>query len=309
MKQTIRSSYAKFDPVHLLDGLFIPMKGQSRKRRLYVAPRRFGDVEISFQGFEQLGADDQSVLLAITAQLGIDGLLIGSSPTAISKSLLDGLELAHCDGVDIATKKISLRSLSIDAGYSPSRSTDIVAASLNRLSNAQIREENTATGWDQRSNLIRTKFNRKTKEIYIAANPRITNAVFNGQHVRVSLFERNALETEVAKLLHCWLSSNIRLGASLGIGGNGAKIDTLAAHIWGTELETETAKVRCTRRGHLKDALIEIADKTKNLKGGNGWVIDLTESGLAYVGRPDQLPLFEHTYEMVPSDVIGVLTP
>ncbi|MCY5962584.1 replication protein C, IncQ-type, partial [Salmonella enterica subsp. enterica serovar 1,4,[5],12:i:-] len=87
--------------------------------------------------------------------------------------------------------------------------------SLNRLRATQIREIDRETGWDRACNLISLSFNHKSGEIYVAANPRLTCAVFHGQHVRVSLFERNALETEVAKLLHCWLCSNIRLGRAL----------------------------------------------------------------------------------------------
>ena len=56
-----------------------PTKGKKRGR-LFVEPRRFGDLEIGFQGFEQLGADDQSILLALSAQLGIDGLMIDDDP-------------------------------------------------------------------------------------------------------------------------------------------------------------------------------------------------------------------------------------
>ena len=302
MKQIIKSSYAKVDPVHLFDGLFVPTNGINRKQRLYVPPRKFGDSEISFQGFELLGSDDQSVLLAITAQLGTGGLLIGSQPNKIASDLRSKLSLTYDEATPIATKKVSLRSLSIDAGYDPQRSTSTITASLNRLRNAQIREID-PTGADRTSNIISAEFNRKTKETYIAANPRITNAVFSGQHIRVSLFERNVLDTEVAKLLHCWLSSNIRLGNSLGRDGGGAMIDTLAPHVWGVNQEEQSAKVRCRRRGLLRDALDEIADKTMKLQGGYGWVIDQTKPGLVFVGRPKELPTLEHQHELMPSDV------
>ena len=74
--------------------------------------------------------------------------------------------------------------------------------------------------------MISVSFNHRSGEICIAANPRMTRAVFRGQHVKVSLFERNELESEVAKLLHCWFCSNIRLGRG------GAHLDTLAPHVW-----------------------------------------------------------------------------
>ena len=289
------------DPAHLNDGLFIPTNGKKRGR-LYVMPRDFGDRVISFQGYEQLGAGDQSVLLAISAQLGIDGLVIENDATGdISKQLRLDLEIKGGDTTaPLASKKTSLRSLLIDAGYKSERDTREIKEALNRLSNCQIREQNKLTGWDRRSNLISVSFNSKTGETHVAANPRLTASVFKGQHVKISLYERNELHTEVAKILHCWLCSNIRLGKALG-NGNGARLDTLAPHIWGATWDTESSKVRSHRRGLLRDALDEISNKTKRLHGGYGWAIDQTSSGLAIVSRPKDLPAIE-ALDMKPSD-------
>jgi len=291
----IKPAFARFDAAHLFDGLFVPTKGRKRGR-LLVSPREFNGCEISFQGFEQLGADDQSLLLAISAQLGIDGLLIDEESGPISQQLKLDLQLTGDTlGVTPATKKTTLNSLMIDAGYKPSaRSTKDAHKMLNRLANAQIREYNKKTGWDRRCNLISTHFNRMTGETFIAANPRLTAALFSGQHVRVSLYERRALETEAAKILHCWLSSNIQLGKSLG-NGNGAKIDTLLPHVYGPGHETESTKVKSVRRGKMRDALDEIRDRTAMVPSENwrGWQIDQTSSGLVMVSRPNTLPLIE----------------
>lgn len=301
MPQRIRAAYARFDPAHLFDGLFVPTKGK-RRRRLLVEPRRFGKTEIAFQGFEQLGADDQSILLALTAQLGIDGLVIGASPTGpVSRQLRLALDFRQDDGAQLASKRTSLRSLLIDAGYNPDTSTDKAKASLNRLRATQIREIDQETGWDRVCNLISVSFNHKTGEIYVAANPRLTGAVFRGQHVKVSLFERNELESEVAKLMHCWLCSNIRLGQALG-NGNGAHLDTLAPHVWGRAAwHTYAASDRSKKRGQMREALSEIADRTRSLQGGIGWAIDQTSSGFVLVSRPKALPFFEGEHEMTPA--------
>lgn len=297
----IKPAYAKLDPAHLFDGLFVPTKGKKRGR-LLVEPRRFGDLEVGFQGFEQLGADDQSILLALTAQLGIDGLVIDATPPGpISQQLRLALDFDRDDGAPLATKRTSLRSLLLDAGYNPEIGTKKVKDSLNRLASAQIREINRQTGWDRRCNLISVKFNHHTGETYVATNPRLTSAVFSGQHVKVSLFERNELETEPAKLLHCWLCSNIRLGKALG-NGNGAHLDTLGPHIWGRAWEGFSASDRSKKRGQLRAALDEIADKTKYLHGGYGWAIDQTSSGLVMVSRPKELPFLEGKHELRPSE-------
>lgn len=298
-QQLIKPAYARFDPGHLFDGLFVPTKGKKRGR-LLVEPRRYGKLEIGFQGFEQLGADDQSILLALSAQLGIDGLVIDANPAGpVSRALRVSMSFNQDDGADVASKKTSLRSLLIDAGYNPDTSTDTAKASLNRIANTQILEIDRATGWDRRCNLISASFNHKTGELHVAANPRLTGAVFRGQHVKISLVERAALESEVAKLLHSWLCSNIRLGRALG-NGNGAHIDTLAPHVWGRVAWDEASKkVKSQRRVQLRDALYEISDSTRS-RQGMGWAIDQTSSGLVLVSRPKELPFLEGMHEPSP---------
>jgi hypothetical protein len=151
-KQHIKPAYAKFDPAHAFDGLFVPTNGKKRER-LFVEPRMFGHLEINFQGFEQLGADDQSILLALTAQLGIDGLVIDATPQgAISNQLRLALRFNQDDGAPLASRRTSLHSLLIDAGYRDhecGRALQDAKASLNRLSNAQIRERDHVSGWDR----------------------------------------------------------------------------------------------------------------------------------------------------------------
>lgn len=300
-QQRISPAYARIDPAHVFDGLFVPTSGKKRGR-LLVEPRRFSSLEIGFQGFEQLGVDDQSILLALTAQLGIDGLVIEGAPAGpVSKKLRGEMDFNQDDGAPLASKRTSLRSLLIDAGYHPDTSTEKAKDSLNRLRAAQIREINRETGWDRVCNIISVSLSHKTEQIHVAANPRLTGAVFRGQHVKVSLFERNELESEVAKLLHCWLCSNIRLGRALG-NGNGAHIDTLAPHVWGRQSwEVASQKVKSQRRGLLRAALAEIADRTHGLQDGMGWAIDQTGSGLVLVSRPKELPRLEGRHELTPS--------
>lgn len=305
-QQHIKPAYARLDPAHVFDGLFVPTRGKTRGK-LLVEPRRFGNFEIGFQGFEHLGADDQSILLALTAQLGVNGLVIdAASDGPVTQKLRRALGFNEDDGSSLATTRTSFRSLLIDAGHNPETSTSKAWVSLNRLRATQIREINRESGWDRVCNLIAVNFNRKSGEIYVAANPRLTGAVFAGQHVKISLFERNELETEVAKILHCWLCSNVRLGQSLGYG-NGAQLDTLAPHVWGqTAWEGFTAPARSKRRGQLRAALDEIADRTRGLHQGNYWVIDQTSSGLVLVSRPRQLPVVEQ--RVTPSEFYGAMT-
>lgn len=288
-----KAAYAKLDPVHVFDGLFVPCNGKKRGR-LLVPLRRFGQIEIGFHGFEQLGADDQSILLALTAQLSLDSLMIPAVPNGpIARQLRLALDFQQDDGAQIATRRTSLRSLLVDAGHNPETSTNKAKVCLNRLRATQILEIDRDTGWDRVCNLISISINHKSGAIYVAANPRLTGAVFRGQHVKVSLVERNRLQTEVAKLLHCWLCSNIRLGQQLG-NGNGAYLDTLAPHVWGEAAWSGfSASDRCKKRGQLRDALDEIAECTADPQGKTAWSVDQTGSGLVLIGRPKELPLLE----------------
>lgn len=147
------------------------------------------------------------------------------------------------------------------------------------------REMNSQTGWDRRCNRISVSFNHKTGEIHIAANPRLTDAVFHGQYVKVSLFERNELETGVAKILHAWLCSNIRLGRALG-NGNKVHPDTIAPHVWGGAAWARFgASDRSKKRDQLRAALHEIADQNLTCMAA-GWLVHRPDEQWASDGQP-----------------------
>lgn len=279
--------YSRFDPAHLFDGLFVPTSGRKRGR-LYVPPKQFGDTVISFQGFEELGADDQSVLLAISAQLGVDGLVIKHDVEVgeIAQELQLRIALKDDLKSDLASKKTSLRSIFYDAGYEieSGAAFDAIKRCLNRLANAQIREID-SRGWDRRCNLIAVKFNHQNGDIFIAANPRLTEAIFHGQHVKISLYERNQIKGEVAKILHAWLCSNIRLGSAMP----SVKIDTLLPHIYGQErLERASPRQMSSFRQQTKRALKEISNKTD-------WKITISGAYSA-IQRPKNLPPLEEIF-------------
>lgn len=280
-------SYARIDPAHLFDGLFVPTNGRPRGR-LYVPPRDFGEAQISFQGYEQLGSDDQSILLAISAQLGVDGLILdGVAPEQrVSRALRENMDLRPDTGGHVASRQTSLRSLLQAAGYASDSGAELDAVKrvLNRLANAQVREINRKTKWDWRANLISAVFSHDAASgtVYVAANPRLTSAIFGeGQYVRISLQERRTLASEAAKLLHAWLSATLREGHHLA-AGQGVSLDALGPHVWGPAHVEGSRKVRSIRRGLLREALAEIGELPI-------WRVDATASEVA-VSRLKALP-------------------
>lgn len=309
------SSFAAVDPSIGFDGLWVPSNGLKRtiehpaidpdsglpvidkrtgeqKMNLFrpplnVAPRRFGDSLISFQGVEQLGEDDQSVYLAICALAGIDGLMVYSSSAGeISRQLRSGLNLTGRNvAASVSMITTDAATLAREAGYKdPNGAWRCIQASINRLRNAQIRE--VWKGQDRASNLISASFNKDTGEMHVCINPREAAALIGGQFVKISLAERRMLDSSISKLLHAWLCMNVRLGHPLGYG-NGVAIDSLIPHVWG--FAPAAAPVMSKRRGLICDALADIKAAT-NIRGGDlAWEIEFDRK-LAHVTRAKQLP-------------------
>ena len=313
-QKIVETAYAKLDAAHFMDGLFVPTRGKKRER-LFVAPKIINNIEVSFQGFEQLGDDDQSILYALSGQLGLNGLFINKEPPAENGAQLRlALEFNEDDGGRVAVKSTTLRSLLIDAGYPPNKSTNFVKDCLNRLANSQIREFDLDSGWDRRCNLISVIFNRKTNAILVAANPRLTYAIFatkNQHHIRLSLFERSALDSSVAKILHAWLCSCIHPGQSIGFG-NGIHIDKLGPHIWGGEWEKSSISAKSRKRNLIREALDEILEKTRHLhsegdrtKIDAGWAIEQKTNGVVFISRPLKMPV----WGLTPSEMDALKPP
>lgn len=86
--------------------------------------------------------------------------------------------------------------------------------------------------WGMSQLISKARGDNGNESIQIDLNWRLTAAIFGGQNVKISLEERRELGLPVAKILHGWLSAYIREGGQLGYG-NGAKVDTLVAHVWG----------------------------------------------------------------------------
>lgn len=302
LKQHTSPSYTRFDPAHLFDGLFIPCRGKGRGR-LVVAPRKFGQSKISFQGFEQLGADDQSIFLALFAQLSASKTIIKATPSGqISKKLRHAMSLNLDDGSPLASNELHLSSVLDTAGYENSRSgaaLNRARVSLNRLRGAQIREIDQETGWDRVCNLIAVEFSQRSDRFHVAVNPRLTGVIFKPHYIKISLVERNALKTEVAKLLHCWLSSNIRPGKSQ-VNPNGIHIDSLGPHIWGHNQWLESNhQTLYKRRSQLISALREISECNRDIEGAHKWAISLSGNGLVKISRPKKIPIYQDTYQTI----------
>lgn len=281
------SKYARVDPMFMTDGLFVPTarKGQA----LYEVGREYDQGEVVFKGV-QLTAAHQSVLLAVCARTGRSGLLVkGTKDDTLGNQMtLDFFEnpkagrdaLAALEAVAEAERKdktlveCSAYSLLLDAGMETGgKDYKKVANLLSDLATVVLYRRVGKRG--AASNLL--SFVHDGDKMSIALNWRLAESILGeAQNIQVSLMERHGLSASVARLLHAWLSAHVRQGFSL-MDGQGAKLDTLARHVWGNRPVSDS--VKRNRRSELRKAIEEIGQL-------DGWAADVDERGVARFSRP-----------------------
>jgi len=302
--------FTKFDPAHLLDGVFVPCNGIKRGR-LLTPMRDFGEHKVQFRGPWQLSAFDQSLLLAASAEIGrhSSGIRIGPTSGPISQQLLLNLEPKKNESRDPLAKAamapISLRRLLLNAGYvradqEPSgRLYQLVAESFDRMRATTVRDIGPmpdGTMADRSATLVSAHMEPETRQIYIAVSPRLSEALLGDRHfVTISLFERACIETEAGKILHAWLCSTLRPGAWLG-GQKRTRvaITSLISHVFGPTDELDD-KALYRRRKAIKTALKEITglhEKFGPEAGMQPWTVEIEKTHVA-IRRPSEMPRLE----------------
>lgn len=107
--------------------------------------------------------------------------------------------------------------------------------------------------------------------LYVALNPLIAQAVMGGgQHVRISMDEVRALDSETARLLHQRLCGWIDPGKT-----GKASIDTLCGYVWPSEASGSTMR---KRRQRVREALPELV--------ALGWTVTEFAAGKYDITRP-----------------------
>lgn len=270
------SKYAKVDPAFFTDGLFVP---KANKSKAISIEREWDNGIIKFRGV-QLGVAHQSVLLALCARAGRGGeLILKGSKNDLHAAQMDLLECLG-DAQDAATAivEVTAYSLLVDADMSDGGSSyERLIQYLMELQTLVVYRKSKHLDKGGSSNVL--KFSHTGSCFRISLNWRLANAILgDSQYVQVSLFERNLLSDPVAKILHAWLSSNVRLGQTLG-AENLVYLDTLISHVWGED-KASNSVIR-QRRLKLKKALASI-------NGVNDWVCQ-EEGGKWRIVRPKNL--------------------
>lgn len=278
MSKSNVSSFAKVDPAHLLDGLFIPTakKGEA----LYGVEGAFNNINIAFKGV-QLSVAHQSLLLAISSrtarQAKAHSVLVTGSAKDLKLKQVQNLELTgEAENLDVSIVKCSAYSLLMDAGIGTGgKSYDEMVKMLHEMSTVTMYRGDVKRGGT--SKLL--SFTNVGEQVVVSLNWRMAGAILGSQNIQVSLYERIELsDSPVAKILHAWLSGYIRLGGNL-MAGRGAEIDTLVRHVWGN---------RPCSDGVIKQRRLRIREALSAINKLKGWVCRIEKTHV-FISRPKKL--------------------
>lgn len=277
MSKSKVSSFAKLDPAHVLDGLFVPITKTGEA--LYKVEGTFKGGVIKFEGV-QLDVKHQSVLLAIMARgarAGKDKVVIDGSATDLQarQARLSLSVDGSAQESKMGSVKCTAYALLKDAGMEDSKKG---YADLKKILTqlATVKLYRSANGHWGVSSIIGNVGGDDDGNLIVTINWRLAGALTGGQNVHVSLNERHALSSSpVAKILHTWLSAYIRPGGQL-MAGRGAEVDTLIRHVWGN---------RPCSDGVMKQRRMRIREALDHISRLEGWTarVDGTH---AHISRP-----------------------
>lgn len=247
-------SHARHDPAHCLaPGLFRALKRGERKRSKLDVTYDYGDGKrIEFSGPEPLGADDLRILQGLVAMAGPSGLVLGPEPKTPGGQQLRLFLEPKWEAVetDAMVVKGSYRALAREVGYADIEDSRPIRECIERLWKVSIIAQD---GRKRQGFRLLSEYASDDAEgrLYVALNPLIAQAVMGGrQHVRISMDEVRALESEAARLLHQRLCGWINPGKT-----GKASIDTLCGYVWPSEASPSAMR---KRRQRVREALPEL---------------------------------------------------
>lgn len=252
MSSAERYEFALHEPAMALAPIFLALGKKPQERKKLDVSTSFGNAQLRWRGPDVLGIPDQSVLLALLAIAAQQDW--AACPSAASESgqqLLRGIRYDNTgEASDLAVLKASWRKIAFAAGYKSEggQNINLVKSALRRLAETTIWEERDGKVYQS---LILFFVVGDQDGVTVILNRRTTDALWGGQHVRISLSERWQLGNDVAKALHAWFSSHLRPGA-----GKTYRLDGLQKHVWGNDA-SDGGTLR-SRRRTLRSALARV---------------------------------------------------
>lgn len=261
--------FSLHDPGLAIASIFRPVCRGRRPQGLNVS-HAFNGLSLQFTCFEWLDVRDQSVLLGLCGLAGISSSEITAlSAGQIGQQLWLDLEPTQQAVIDKAVVITTSLYQVLDAARlkdNGSTGYDRLRDVLYRLSQVGCRAR-TADGYDWSMRLL-SYAARPDGGVSVALNGRFA-AALAGQHIKTSLVERHSLPTEIAELLHCYLTAWVREGSTQRSG-----VDKLVVRIWGIESANEDTTRK--RRERVREALEAVGNLA-------GWSVQIEGRGIAAI--------------------------
>lgn len=263
MRSAARAEFALVDTPALMCGLFRPLPRASTRKKLDVS-FEFGGLELRWRGPDQLGAQDQSVLLGLLALAGQSGLNLDAQPATemggkVRANLQAGGWAAEASGMLLQT---SWSALARASGLGTSgKDLAQVRASIARL--AEVTLWLSKDGKHASTRLVSYMLG-DIAGVSVALNFRLARAMSGQQHTRVDLLERWRLAGDTARVLHAALCALPRKGTKRRY-----RLSVLERAVFGEQGAGSTGR---DRRRRLLDAIAEI-------DGLAGWRVDFEGTG------------------------------
>lgn len=249
-------THARHDTAHCLaPGLFRSLKrGERKKSKLDITYDYGKNESMRFIGFEPLGADDMRLLQGIVAFSGPNGVMLTpKTKSDIGRQLRMFLDPKfEALEQDALVVRESLTRMLHEIGLTDGmENIKALKASLIRMSNVTVIVK---SGTKQASyNLMSHAFDESDGRLFVALNPRITEAVLGQRKfAMINMSEVRKIKSDPARLIHQRLSGWIDQGKKAKI-----EIGTLCGYVWPDQATENTFK---KRKATVRKALSEIND-------------------------------------------------
>ena len=280
----IHRAPVRYLPAAGLSTLFRPLAKGAIRPVLNVGYELGAGGTLHFSAREALGVPEQTLLLAILQLAGEQYADLGKIATVgahdcrglpsrlWSEMYPDGgVSMPATVMVRTTWKALNLRCGSGDGGSI----TAMRRASLQRLCEVVVWEEEQGRRRTRQSFLM-VWMEGDDRRVHLALNHRLASVFFDGQYAKLWMQERQRLPSDLAMLVHAFLSTCIRPGNQLKIG-----IHTLAERFWPQDHATAPEGTRRRRLVELRQSLSAIG------RLGHWTVLLDTQRDMAVVQRKE----------------------
>lgn len=256
--ELIHRAPVRYLPAAGLSTLFRPLAKGPQRPVLNVGYEMSSGGTLHFSAREALGVPEQTLLLAILQLAGEQYADLGQAATVgahdsrelPSRLWLEmypdgGLSLPATVMICTTWKALNERCGSGDGGSI----TAMRRACLQRLCEVVVWEEEQGRRRTRQSFLM-VWLEGDDRHVHLALNHRLASVFFDGQYAKLWMQERLRLPSDLAMLVHAFLSTCIRPGHKLSIG-----IARLAARVWPLDHESAPVITQRRRRAALRQAL------------------------------------------------------